>query len=131
MARRNLYSNAEKRMADFMEKQKKGMERHMKVMEYQKYVKKAMADKLEHRGEFIKTADEHNVVWARQNIQKIDRTSKASMRDIRMRQIKSQETDRNMSITHNETFSKGTAKNFHLKQTQINTDNLNIESKLK
>ena len=33
-----------------------------------------MADKLEHREEFIKTADEHNIIWARSNIQKIDRT---------------------------------------------------------
>ena len=71
LAHRNLFVNAAKRMEDFLEKQKKGSERQKKVLEYQKYVKKQISDKLEHREEFLTKAKDHNIVWARSNLKKI------------------------------------------------------------
>ena len=53
------------------------------------------------------------------------------MRDIKQRQIKSQESDRNRSQLHHDSIYKNMDKNGTQRSQQVQIENLNIESALK
>ena len=55
------------------------------MLEFQKYVKKQHNEKVEHRGEFITKAKEHNTAWAMSNKIKANRLQKKSMNEIVVR----------------------------------------------
>ena len=63
VARQNLLEQANKRMQEWLEKQKKQIERQKKVNQYNRYVRNKTIERFNHRQEFAKTANQHNVSW--------------------------------------------------------------------